>query len=108
MVCLKKKKKKKRHEQKYVFYLVRAYYQSHFPPFQGKAVTGSLGLSLTCCLARWDVSKGKKTELAGHISPVTTLERTGRMPGTGYFCYLPGTLAPGKGRQKKDQGWGLS
>lgn len=70
-------KKKGGHDQKYVFYLARAHSQSHFPPFQGKAVTGSLGLSLTCCLARWAVSKGKKTELAGRTYPITTLERTG-------------------------------
>lgn len=84
----------------HVFYLVRAHSQSHFPPFQSKAVTGSLGLSLTHCLARWAGKQGKKTELSGRISPVTTLEQAGRMSGTGDFCYLSATLALGKGRQK--------
>ena len=104
MVCLKKKKKKK-HDQKYVFYLARAHSQSHFPPFQGKAVTGSLGLSLTCCLSKMGCKQGKKDRIGWPYLPYNT---RANWPGTGYFCYLSGTLAPGKGRQKKGQGWGLS
>lgn len=94
MVCLKKKKKGMIKNMFFIWSeLILSPISLHF---RGKAVTASLGLSLTRCLARWAGKQGKKTELSGRISPVTTLEQAGRMPGTGDFCYLSATLALGR------------